>query len=84
MLSGYRGGTPDTEVIANLHETPFYEAHKRLVAEIARLNEEKLDRLAIREPAEQGLFICAHCLERYRKVPRAASRPFLPILTSAE
>jgi MoaA/NifB/PqqE/SkfB family radical SAM enzyme len=81
MLSGYRGGTPDTDVLADLREVSFYEAHRRLVEEIARLNLEKIERLA-REPEEKDLFICTHCLERYGKVPRGASRSSLPILAA--
>jgi len=80
MLSGFRGGTPDTDVIADLHEVSFYEAHRRLVSQIARVNLEKIERLVTREPKEKDYFICTHCLEHYGKVPRVAARSPLPVL----
>lgn len=83
MLSGYRGGTPETDVLADLSEVSFYEAHRRLVTTIARLNLEKIERLASREPDEKDHFICTHCLEHFEKVPRAPARPALPVLTPA-
>jgi MoaA/NifB/PqqE/SkfB family radical SAM enzyme len=83
MLSGYRGGTPNTDVLADLHEVSFYEAHRRLVGTIARLNLEKIERLAEGELEERDHFICTHCLEHFGKVPRRALRSSLPILASA-
>jgi MoaA/NifB/PqqE/SkfB family radical SAM enzyme len=80
MLSGYRGGTPDTDIIADLNEVSLYEGHKRLVAQIARINEEKIDRLVARQETDD--FICTHCLEHYRKLPRSGARAALPILTA--
>lgn len=80
MLSGYRGGTADTDVLADLNHVSFYEAHRRLVAEIARINIEKLEVLETREAEERDHFICTHCLERYQKVSRARARPSLPVL----
>jgi MoaA/NifB/PqqE/SkfB family radical SAM enzyme len=80
MLSGYRGGAPDTDVIADLHEVSFYEAHQRLVVSIARLNLEKIERLSTHELEEKDHFICTHCLEHFKKVPYGTTRPPLPIL----
>ena len=48
MLSGYRGGTPDTEVLADLNQVSLFEAHRRLIAKIAEINGEKIERLALR------------------------------------
>ncbi|HEX2207173.1 MAG TPA: radical SAM protein [Longimicrobium sp.] len=79
MLSGYRGGVPDTDVLADLNEVSLYEGHRRLVASIARLNLEKIERLAREEPEEKDGFICTQCLEHYQKLPPRATRA-LPIL----
>lgn len=69
-LSNYRGGTPDTDIIADLHTVSFYEAHKRLITKIAALNLEKIDRLHTRALTEADHFICTHCLLHYHKVPQ--------------
>jgi hypothetical protein len=68
MLSNYRGGAPDTDVLADLNEVSLFEGHRRLVAKIAELNAEKIDRLATRNATEADHFICSHCLEHYRKL----------------
>ncbi len=67
MLSSYRGGVADTDVVADLNQVSFYQAHRRLVAKIAVLNAEKIDRLATLDATEADHFICSHCLEHYRK-----------------
>ena len=82
MLSGYRGGTPDTDVVADLRKVSFYEAHRQLVAVIARLNLEKIDRLNEPDVKEKDHFICTHCLEHFGKVPRQVLRSSLPILAA--
>ncbi len=78
-LSNYRGGTPDTDVVADLHEVSFYEAHRRLVARIAEINREKISRLAAGGLTEADHFICSHCLSHYGKVadhePAPATEP---------
>lgn len=81
MLSGYRGGTPDTDVVADLNQVSFYEGHRRLVATIAQLNTEKIERLSERESEEKDHFICTHCLEHFGKVPRGRWTLALPILS---
>jgi MoaA/NifB/PqqE/SkfB family radical SAM enzyme len=72
MLSNYRGGTPDTDVLADLRAVSFVEAHRRLVTKIAQINLEKLDRLATCAPTEAEQFLCSHCLLHYQKVPQLA------------
>lgn len=67
-LSNYRGGVPDTDVIADLNEMSFYEAHKCLIAKIAQINSEKVDRLSAPEITAADHFQCTHCLLHYRKV----------------
>jgi MoaA/NifB/PqqE/SkfB family radical SAM enzyme len=80
-LSNYRGGTPDTDVLADLHKMSFVEAHRRLIAKIAQINQEKLERLATCVPTEAEQFLCTHCLLHYQKVPQlvrilaSSSRP---------
>jgi MoaA/NifB/PqqE/SkfB family radical SAM enzyme len=70
MLSNYRGGTPDTDVLAALRTVSFVEAHRHLIAKIAQINLEKLDRLATCAPTEAEQFLCTHCLLHYQKVPQ--------------
>jgi MoaA/NifB/PqqE/SkfB family radical SAM enzyme len=70
MLSNYRGGTPDTDVLADLRTVSFVEAHRHLIAKIAQINLEKLDRLATCAPTEAEQFLCTHCLLHYQKVPQ--------------
>lgn len=67
-LSNYRGGVPDTDVIADLSEVSFYEAHKGLITKIAQINLEKVDRLSAPDVTVAGHFQCTHCLLHYRKV----------------
>lgn len=85
MLSGFRGGAPDTDVVADLREHSFYQAHRRLVTRIAAVNLEKIERLAEPglEPDENDHFICTHCLEHYGKVARAQAKSPLPVLSCA-
>ena len=68
LLSGYRGGMPDTDVLANLNEVNFYEAHKRLIAKIAEINVEKIGRISANKPDDLDYFTCSHCLRHFRKV----------------
>jgi hypothetical protein len=70
MLSNYRGGTPETDVLADLHTVSFVEAHRRLIAKIAQINLEKLERLSTCAPTEAEQFLCTHCLLHYQKVPQ--------------
>jgi len=73
ILSSYRGGTEDTDVVADLHDVSFFEAHRRLIAKVAQINQEKIDRLEAGEPREADRFMCTHCLEHYDKVPDVAA-----------
>ncbi len=68
-LSNYRGGTPETDVLADLHKVSFVEAHRRLITTIAKINLGKLERLATGTPTEAEQFLCTHCLLHYQKVP---------------
>jgi MoaA/NifB/PqqE/SkfB family radical SAM enzyme len=67
-LSNYRGGAEDTDVVADLNDTSFFDAHVALMDTIRTVNFERIH--AIRDgkagPAEK--FLCAHCLKRYSKV----------------
>ena len=67
-LSNYRGGQPDTDVVADLAEVGLFEGHRRLVSKIAEVNREKLARLEGGATREADHFICTHCLEHYDKV----------------
>ncbi len=75
MLSSFRGGHPDTEVIADLNEVSFYEAHRRLLAKIAIINGEKLDRVSKGGASECDHFICHHCLQHYGKLSETNEKP---------
>jgi len=79
-LSNYRGGTPDTDVIADLAEVSFFEAHQRLLSRIAEINREKIERLASSSVEEKDHFICTHCLEHYGKYSRLSKVLSLPVL----
>jgi MoaA/NifB/PqqE/SkfB family radical SAM enzyme len=68
MLSGYRGGLPDTDVLADLSKVSFYEAHRRLVARIAEVNMDKINLIEAQDSDEPGCFVCSHCLNYFRKV----------------
>jgi len=68
-LSSYRGGTPETDAIADLNQVSLPEAHKALIAKIAEVNREKVDRIAAGGLTEADHFICSHCLVHYGKVP---------------
>jgi len=68
-LSNYRGGTPDTDVLADLHKVSFVEGHRRLITKIAQINREKLERLTTCAATEAEQFLCTHCLLHYQKVP---------------
>jgi MoaA/NifB/PqqE/SkfB family radical SAM enzyme len=69
-LSNYRGGTSETDVLADLHGVSFVEAHRRLITKIAQINLERLERLATSSPTEAEQFLCTHCLLHYQKVPQ--------------
>jgi MoaA/NifB/PqqE/SkfB family radical SAM enzyme len=68
-LSNYRGGTPETDVLADLRTVNFVEAHRRLIAKIAQINLEKLERLTSHARTDAEQFLCTHCLLHYQKVP---------------
>ena len=71
-LSHYRGGAPETDVLADLDKVSFVEAHRCLIAKIAHINLEKLTRLTTSAPTEAEQFLCTHCLSHYQKVPQLA------------
>ena len=77
-LSNYRGGAPDTDVLADLSQVSFYESHKRLIAKIAQLNQEKVERLNDPDTTAADNFLCTHCLLHFNKVPDIES-----VLTAA-
>jgi MoaA/NifB/PqqE/SkfB family radical SAM enzyme len=68
LLSSYRGGMPDTDVLVSLNDISFYEAHRRLIAKIAEINVEKIERLSANNPDDLDYFTCSHCLKHFRKV----------------
>ncbi len=69
MLSAYRGGTPDTDVVADLTQLEFADAYSRLLETVTTVHREKLEAARAGEPSVVDRFICTHCLKRYRKVP---------------
>jgi len=72
-LSNYRGGAEDTDVVADLNQVSFYEAHQRLVAKIAEINTIKIGGLAEGDVSDVDRFICSVCLKHYGKVPKLDS-----------
>ncbi len=73
MLSSFRGGVPDTDVVADLSRVSLFEGHRRLTEKIATILREKVDRVEVGASSEADHFQCSHCLEHYRKVPDIAS-----------
>jgi MoaA/NifB/PqqE/SkfB family radical SAM enzyme len=69
QLSNYRGGTPDTDVLADLNRVSFSEGLAELVDRIGALNREKIARVRSGEATQADHFICSHCLKHYGKVP---------------
>jgi hypothetical protein len=69
MLSNYRGGTPDTDVIADLNEVPFSEAHLRFMSAAAELQRMKVEHVSGRSPTGGNGFTCTECLIHFNKVP---------------
>jgi MoaA/NifB/PqqE/SkfB family radical SAM enzyme len=68
-LSNYRGGKEDTDVIADLNEVSFYEAHRRLAAKVAEINALKIRSVERGSVTDVDRFICSACLKHYEKVP---------------
>lgn len=70
MLSGFRDGVADTDVLADLGRDSLFEAHERLVAAIAEVNSGRIRRLATGGSLSVGeRFLCTYCIQHYRKVP---------------
>lgn len=87
-LSNYRGGTPETDVLADLHQVSFVEGHRRLIAKIAQINLEKLERITTHPTMEMEQFLCTHCILHYQKVPQltqiVATSSRLPVAPTEE
>ena len=69
-LSNYRGGAPDTDVLADLNEVSLQEAHRAMISTFADLNREKVARLGSTPETPADRFMCSHCLLHYQKVPQ--------------
>ncbi len=69
LLSSYRGGAADSDVVADLNQVDFAAAHRALIDSIAAINREKTERLVGANTSRADGFMCSHCLLRYRKVP---------------
>ncbi len=69
MLSGFRDGAPDTDVLADLNRHSLYVGHQRLVAKIAEVNAGKIQRLAKGGLSPGERFMCTYCMQHYRKAP---------------
>ncbi|MCB9067122.1 MAG: radical SAM protein [Calditrichae bacterium] len=69
VLSNYRGGLTDSDIVADLNEVSFYEAHLRLMTKINEVNAEKIHHIAAGKMDAADKFICTHCLLHYQKVP---------------
>lgn len=94
-LSGYRGATEETDVVADLNKEDFASGFVRL-QQVAALQVERR-RLALEEIARQGaapdLYTaspCLHCLQSFGKIPwhkpsemKSRSLPVLSMNTSA-
>lgn len=70
-LSSYRGGTPDSEVVADLNAMSFFQAHRRLVDKVAEVQRARIARIASTELGASDHFLCSHCRQHYGKVVTA-------------
>jgi MoaA/NifB/PqqE/SkfB family radical SAM enzyme len=69
MLSGFRAGAPDTDVLADLNRHSLYTGHQRLVAKIAEINAGKIERLSQGDLSPGERFMCTYCMQHYGKAP---------------
>lgn len=90
-LSGYRGASGDTDVVADLHEESFVEAYARLQAIAEAQNARRRDALEAHAREGGGLADlglgspCLFCLRSFGKVPwQAVTAPrSLPVVRPA-
>jgi MoaA/NifB/PqqE/SkfB family radical SAM enzyme len=68
MLSGFRNGRLDSDVLADLTRDSLYDGHQHLVAAIAEVNTAKIARMARGELSPGERFMCTHCIRHYGKV----------------
>lgn len=68
LLAGYSGGEEGTEVLGNLDEVDFYEAHRRLIERISELQREKVQRIANGNFDMRDHFPCWFCAKYFHKV----------------
>jgi MoaA/NifB/PqqE/SkfB family radical SAM enzyme len=66
-LAGYRGGEPDSEVIADLATTPLHEAQRLLADRVAAVIGAKIEHLASHQLTPADLFICTRCMHLFGK-----------------
>jgi MoaA/NifB/PqqE/SkfB family radical SAM enzyme len=69
VLSGFQGGAPDTDVVADLNRVSIFDAHQALITRIAAVNQDKINRLRAGTSTPADHFMCSHCLKHYGKVP---------------
>ena len=78
QLSGYKGGTAGTDVIANVAEVGLAEAVSRFRGRVAAYLEEKRSRVARGEFGELDHFPCWYCVKYLGKATRPALLPLHP------
>jgi MoaA/NifB/PqqE/SkfB family radical SAM enzyme len=78
QLSGYKGGSPGTDVIANVAEVGLAEAVSRFRSRVAAYLEEKRRRVARGDFGELDHFPCWYCVKYLGKAPGPTLQPRHP------
>jgi MoaA/NifB/PqqE/SkfB family radical SAM enzyme len=78
QLSGYSGGTPDTDVVANLHEVSLAEAVVRYHQRVATYLADKQDRIDRGAFRALDHFPCWYCVQYLDKVSGLRAMPHHP------
>ena len=68
MLSNFRGGQEDADVIADLNVESFFEGHKKLLGKTTELLTAKIDNVCKGSSSVTDRFMCSQCLAHFGKV----------------
>jgi len=79
QLSGYHGGTPDTDVIGSLRDESLFALHRKLSALLGRFHTDLIGHIESR-PERDGTnyFPCWYCSKYFDKGPWLADHTDLP------
>lgn len=79
QLSGYVGGTPETDVVGSLREESLFALHRKLNARLSRYNDDLIRHIE-KHPEGDGIgyFPCWYCTRHFDKVPWLAGENAQP------